>query len=76
MAETLEAPMDTEDGSDLVRDDTDGDGRSLSRVTAGGSPLPVSTLPQNDQIYLTNQVEDTVRAQPLEESDLHPLTDH
>ena len=42
--------MDTEDGADFVGDTTDGDGRSLSRVEPGGSPVPVSALPQIDKM--------------------------
>jgi hypothetical protein len=74
-AAALEVPTDTNDGADLVRDGTDDDRTPLSRVLPGGSPLPVSALPQIDEMEVNAQVEGTVRGQPLEESDQKPVTD-
>ena len=74
-AAALEVPMDTNDGADLVRDGTYDDRTPLSRVLPSGSPLPVSALPQIDEMEVNAQVEGTVRGQPLEESDQKPVTD-
>jgi hypothetical protein len=71
----MEMPMDTEDGADLVRDGTDGVGGSLSRVSLGASPLPVSALPEIDKMDLDAQVEDTVRGQLIGFGGQKPLTD-
>ena len=60
LAAALEEPMDTEDGGDLVGDGTDDDRRPLSRVLPGGSPAPVSALPQIDEIEAVAFVEDKV----------------
>jgi hypothetical protein len=70
----LEAPMDTEDGADVVSDGMDDDRRPLSRVLPGGSPAPVSALPQIDEIEVGAEVEDTVRAQPIKDNHLSPVT--
>ena len=75
LAAALEVPMDTNDGADLVRDGTDYDRTPLSRVLPGGSPLPVSALPQIDEMEVSAQVQGTVRGQPLEKSDQSPMTD-
>ena len=75
LAAALEVPMDTNDGADLVRDGTDDDRTPLSRVLPGGSPLPVSALPQIDEMEVSAQVQGTVRGQPLEKSDQSPMTD-
>ena len=73
--------MDIEEGADDVRDGTDARRQSrmpalpLSRVEPGGSPLPVSTLPHIEKIEVSDQIEGTVRGQPLEQSGQKPLTD-
>ena len=67
--------MDTEDGADLARGPMDDDRTSSGLEAPGSSPPSDDALPQSDQMDLDAQVEDTVRAQPIEDSHYNPWSE-